>query len=58
MGYYFLIGLIYVLINGAVRKIDTGGDWFLPIVWLTLWPLGFISLIAGFIQDKVTKKQI
>jgi formate hydrogenlyase subunit 3/multisubunit Na+/H+ antiporter MnhD subunit len=49
-GAYFIIGLVYCLINGLVRKVDTDGDWLLPIVWLTLWPLGILSLlVAGII---------
>lgn len=55
MGFYFLIGLIYAIINGAVRQIDTDGDWFLAVVWIILWPIGILSLIAAFIQKKVTK---
>lgn len=41
---YFLIGMIYTLINGFVRKLDTDGDWLLPIFWLLLWPIAFIGL--------------
>lgn len=42
---YFLIGMIYTLINGLVRKLDTDGDWLLPIFWLLLWPIAFIGLV-------------
>lgn len=42
---YFLIGMIYTLINGFVRKLDTDGDWLLPIFWLLLWPIAFIGLV-------------
>lgn len=58
MGYYFLIGLIYTFINGFVRKIDTEGEPLLPTVWLCLWPICFIGLIASFIQDKIEKFKV
>lgn len=58
MGYYFLIGLIYTFINGYIRKIDTEGDFLLPMVWLCLWPICFIGLAACFIQNKIEKYKV
>lgn len=52
MGIYFIVGILYALINGVFRKINTDGDWLLSIVWIIAWPLCFIGLIAVFIQDK------
>jgi hypothetical protein len=54
---YFAIGLIYVFINGAIRKVDTDGDWFLALVWFMLWPLCFIALIAGMIEKAYLKSK-
>ena len=42
--WYFIIGLVYAVYNGAVRKVETEGDFLLPMVWVLLWPLGFLSL--------------
>lgn len=42
---YILIGLTYTLINGLVRKLDTDGDYLLPMVWIFLWPICFVALI-------------
>lgn len=53
--WYFIIGLAYSLINGIIRKIDTDGDYLLPFVWLTLWPLGIISLIIFVSIEKYKK---
>ncbi len=57
MGYYFLIGLLYTLTNVLYRKMDTDGDWFIVLVWMLLWPICFLGLIAGFIQDKLVKNE-
>lgn len=46
MEYYFIIGIIYAIINGAIRKIDTDGDWLLPLTWIIAWPIGFASLLV------------
>ena len=57
MEYYFIIGIIYAFINGAVRKIDTHGDMLLPLVWIILWPVGLLALITEKVV-KLFKKQI
>lgn len=53
--WYFLIGIVYTVINGYVRKLDTDGDWSLVFVWLFLWPLAFIALIIMYISKRVNK---
>lgn len=57
--YYFLIGLTYYMFNIGVRKLHTkneeGDGWFLVPFWLFGWPICFILLLAGYIEDKVTK---
>ena len=49
MEYYFIIGIIYAVINGAIRKIDTDGDWLLPLAWIIVWPIGLASLLVGLV---------
>ncbi len=41
---YITIGIIYTIINGAVRKLNSDGDWLLPWCWLLLWPVFFLTL--------------
>lgn len=53
---YFLIGAIYTLINGFVRKLDTDGDFMLGFIWLFFWPIAFITLGLRAI-DKFRKKR-
>lgn len=44
---YFIIGIVYTLVNIFVRKLDTNGDYLLPFIWLLLWPIAFIVLIIN-----------
>jgi hypothetical protein len=46
---YFAIGVAYCLVNGGIRKIDTEGDMFLPLMWVLLWPLFFVALSISLI---------
>ena len=48
--FYFIIGMIYTIINGWVRKLDND-DWTLTYVWFFGWPICFICLII----DKMLK---
>jgi hypothetical protein len=41
---YFIIGIAYTFINGAIRKLDND-DWILTYVWVFGWPVCFICLI-------------
>lgn len=50
MTLYLLIGLIYWAINSFVRKLDTEGDWLLPIVWFIAWPLAFAYWFIIFLE--------
>lgn len=47
---YFVIGCVYVLINGIVRKIYTDYDDLLPTVHLFLWPLFFVIILINSLQ--------
>ncbi len=49
---YFIIGIIYVLYNALVKKINSDGDWMLPLVWLFAWPLCFVALFVIYINNK------
>lgn len=51
--WYFLIGIVYTVINGYVRRLQA--DWDLTFVWLFLWPLAFIALIIMYISKRVNK---
>lgn len=58
---YCIVGLIYWAYNIFVRKLHTknepGDGWGLVLFWVFGWPLCFVMLIAGFIQDKLEKKK-
>ena len=41
---YVIIGITYTVINGLVRRVDTEGDWLLPLSWIFLWPM-YLSLL-------------
>jgi hypothetical protein len=53
---WFIVGILYAFVNGAIRKIDTDGDWLLPIAWITLWPMMIPSIIGYKLYQKCTKK--
>jgi len=58
MGYYFLVGIIYVLINIYVRRFDQDEtDPLLTLAWITLWPLFFAGIISVIAQDLIYKKR-
>lgn len=54
---WFIVGIAYVLVNGLIRKIDTDGDWLLPIGWFALWPIMIPSVIIAGIYDKLFNKE-
>lgn len=58
MGIYFLIGIVYAVINGWIRKMNDDGDWLLTIVWMLLWPICLIGLIFAIQEDLVFKKRL
>lgn len=51
IAFYFFIGIIYCIVNGGIRKLDTEGDFLLPMGWIGLWPLFIMALII----DKTIK---
>lgn len=54
--WYFIIGILSGVINGAIRKIETHGDMFLPWAWVLFWfmtPIGFIAKGIEFIYNKI-----
>ena len=62
---YFIIGLLYWTLNAFVRKLDTDGDWLLPLVWFLAWPLAAVSwLLIGinkvfeYLISKAIKNQL
>jgi hypothetical protein len=44
---YVLIGILYAFYNGAIKKLDTDGDWDVGLLWMFLWPLCIIALIIS-----------
>jgi hypothetical protein len=57
MGWYFLIGIIYALVNIFIRQFDEENvDPLLTIVWITLWPICFIGIISAISEDLIYKK--
>jgi len=53
---YFLIGMGYTFINGFVRKLDTDGDWLLPMFWLLMWPIAFLGLATIGVKKIIEKR--
>jgi len=47
---YFIIGLMYWALNSFVRKLETAGDWLLPLVWFLAWPIAFVTWLVVFIM--------
>jgi hypothetical protein len=43
---YFIIGILYVFINGFFRKHYTDGDMLLPMAQMLIWPLFIGTFIA------------
>jgi len=54
---YVVIGCLYWALNSFVRKLDTDGDWLLPLVWFFGWPIGLISWTVVFIDYLAKKKR-
>ena len=52
---YFIIGILYVLLNGYVRKLNTEGDYLLPLVWFGLWPICWFALLVGWLVNVKNK---
>lgn len=56
---YLIIGLLYWSLNSFVRKLETDGDYLLPLVWFLAWPLAFITwliILSQWIIDYLTRK--
>lgn len=56
---YLIIGLLYWALNSFIRKLETDGDWLLPLVWFLAWPLAAISwlliLVNKLFEYLITK---
>jgi len=56
---YLSIGLIYWAVNAFIRKIDTDGDYLLPLVWFLAWPFAAITwtiILSVWIKEYMVKK--
>ena len=49
---YFLIGILYTLVNLFIRKLDIENDWGLVFIWILAWPLFFVLLLISKIPSK------
>lgn len=45
IAFYFFIGIIYCIVNGGIRKLDTEGDFLLPLAWILCWPPFVLTLV-------------
>lgn len=43
---YYIGGILYVLFNGIVRKIETDGNPMVPLSWFLVWPIFLVTLIG------------
>lgn len=55
IAFYFLIGIIYCIVNGGIRKLDTEGDFLLPFSWIIFWPPFIIALIVHLLTKLLNK---
>jgi hypothetical protein len=52
---WFIGGIVYAFVNGAIRKIDTDGDWLLPLGWVLLWPMMLPTVLIQKLYQKVVE---
>jgi hypothetical protein len=57
MEIYFIIGLVYTLINTQIRKIEPE-DPLLVLVWICLWPMALIVLFIHYLENKYKKHEL
>ena len=43
---YYIGGILYVLFNAIVRKIETDDNPMVPFSWFLLWPIFLVTLIG------------
>jgi hypothetical protein len=53
--WYFVIGFLYMAINTFIRKIETDGDYLLPLAWFLVWPIGITGLLVEGIIYRYNK---
>lgn len=58
MALWPIVGIIYVLINGLVRKIyDDDTDMLLVLAHMFLWPIFMIGLGAWTVKKKIDQQK-
>lgn len=57
VGIYFLIGIIYTLINVLIRKIHSD-DPMLVLIWISMWPIALIVLFIHYLEKKYNKHEL
>jgi hypothetical protein len=53
--WYAIIGILYCFINGAIRKLDTNGDFLLPMFWIFGWPMALGMLGYSAVKNYFVK---
>ena len=56
-GIYFLIGIVYTLINTQIRKIEPD-DPMLVLVWIGFWPIAGIVLFIHYLEKLYAKHKL
>jgi len=57
MAIYFLIGMIYFMINIMIRKdMNEDENPLLGLAWILIWPIFFIPLVIVFFNKKKDDK--
>lgn len=55
---YFIVGIIYALINVTFRRLDGREDPLLVLFWIFIWPLAFIILLIMYGVKKYERKSL
>ena len=53
---YYIGGILYVLFNGLIRKVETDGNPMVPLSWFLAWPIFLITLIGRSIYRLIKHK--
>lgn len=48
-GIYFLIGILYTIVNCLVRKMNTDEEYLIIFIWVFFWPICFICIGLHFL---------
>lgn len=57
LGFYFLIGIVYVIINGIIRKLYVEEDFLLVMAHIFVWPMFLLLLVITKFPKLLTLKK-